>query len=143
MDTPSFDEWIDRAPRALRADTLWRTAAYRHALYAVDIAWNDARILDGARITRPIASQLYRALGSISTNIGEGYSRSSGLDRARQFEYALGSTRESTAWYFAAIPVLGRQLFEKREETLSQIRRLLLASIPTERQRSRLHKHGS
>jgi four helix bundle protein len=114
--------------------------AYRLALYALEVGWEDARIIDRARITRPIGSQLYRALGSIAANIAEGYSRSSGPDRARHFEYGLGSTRESLTWYLAATPVLGRNLFELRNVTLSQIRRLLLASIPTERTRARLRK---
>jgi four helix bundle protein len=134
----SFEDWQKRAPRELRADPIWRVTAYRLALYAVETGWNDARILDCRQITRPIGSQLYRALGSIPANIAEGYSRSSGPDRARLFEYGLGSVRESTCWYFAARPVLGQDVLEKRDPTLSQIRRLLLASIPIERQRPRL-----
>jgi four helix bundle protein len=97
-------------------------------------------MIDRSRIMRPIGSQLYRALGSIAANIAEGYSRSSGADRARHFEYSLGSTRESLVWYFAVAALLGRDLFEARHETLSQIRRLLLATIPTERKRARLGK---
>ena len=92
------------------------------------------------QVTRPIGSQLYRALGSIPSNIAEGYSRSSGLDRPRHFEYGLGSVRESTCWYFGARPVLGQDVLQRRDPTLSQIRRLLLASIPVERQRPRLRK---
>jgi four helix bundle protein len=132
-----------RSPKILRADPIWKVTAYRLSLYAIEIGWNDARILDSVRITRPIAGQLYRALGSITGNIAEGYSRSSGPDRARHFEYGLGSTRESTAWYYAAKPVLSLETFEQREVQLSQIRRLLLASIPTERSRPRLRPHMS
>jgi four helix bundle protein len=135
-----FEDWQKRAPGELRADPIWRVTAYRLALYAVELGWNDARVLDSKRVTRPIGSQLYRALGSIPANIAEGYSRSSGLDRARHFEYGLGSVRESTCWYFAASPVLGRDVLQRRDPTLSQIRRLLLASIPIERQRPRLRK---
>jgi four helix bundle protein len=114
--------------------------AYRLALYAVEIGWDDARILDRAYLTRPVGSQLYRALGSIVANIAEGYSRSSGTDRARILEYGLGSTRESVGWYFVGRPVLGQEIFDKRNETLSQIRRLLLTTIPTVRNRGRLRK---
>jgi four helix bundle protein len=137
---PSFESWQARAHEALRADALWRVTAYRLALYAIEIGWEDARVIDRSRITRPIGSQLYRALGSIAANIAEGYSRSSGADRARHFEYSLGSTRESLAWYFAVAAVVGRDVFEARNDTLSQIRRLLLASIPVERGRARLRK---
>ncbi|MFN2566714.1 MAG: four helix bundle protein, partial [Gemmatimonadaceae bacterium] len=93
--TPSFESWQTGADAALRADPLWQLAAYRLALYAIEIAWADVRALDRAPTTRPIAAQLYRAIGSIGANIAEGYSRSSGPDRARVFEYALGSARES------------------------------------------------
>jgi four helix bundle protein len=137
---PSFEAWQARAHETLRADAAWRNTAYRLALYALEIGWEDARILDRARITRPISSQLYRALGSIVANIAEAYSRSSGVDRARLLEYGLGSTRESIAWYFAALPVLGRQVFEARNDILSQIRRLLLTTIPNERNRRRLRR---
>jgi four helix bundle protein len=142
---PSFEAWQARAHEALRLDAAWRNTAYRLALYAIEIGWDDARILDRARITRPIASQLYRALGSIAANIAEAYSRSSGTDRARILEYSLGSTRESVAWYFAALPVIGSEVFEARNVTLSQIRRLLLTTIPNERNRGRLRRkaeHG-
>ncbi len=39
-------------------------------------------------------------VGSIRANIAEGYSRGTGKDRARFYEYALGSARESRDWYF-------------------------------------------
>jgi four helix bundle protein len=116
-------------------------AAYRFAIYALEIAWVDATVLDRSRITRPIAAQLYRAVGSIAANIAEGYSRSSGADRVRQFEYALGSTRESTVWYHAARPLLGQTIHNARLELLTQIRRILLAAIPIERNR-RLRRRG-
>jgi four helix bundle protein len=137
---PAFEDWQTSAPQAIRADALWRVTAYRLALYAIEIGWEDARILDRARIARPIGSQLYRALGSIAANIAEGYSRSSGVDRARLLEYGLGSARESLAWYFAALPVLGHEAFEARNAILSQIRRLLLTTIPGVRSRGRLRK---
>jgi len=113
---------------------------YRLALYASEIGWQDVRLLDRARLTRPVAPQLYRALGSIVANIAEGYSRSSGVDRARFHEYGLGSTRESVGWYFVARPVLGRAIFDAREGVLSQIRRLLLTTIPADRARVRLNR---
>jgi len=110
-------------------------AAYRMGLYAVELAWDDAVILDRHRVTRRIASQLYDAVGSIAANIAEGYSRSSGADRVRIFEYGLGSTRESAVRYHAARPVLGRALYDGRINLLTQIRRILLTAIPAERAR--------
>jgi four helix bundle protein len=131
----SFDDWVSRAKLPDRGDRIWRMNAYRLAIYALEIAWSDAVALDRSRITRPIGSQLYRAIGSIGGNIAEGYSRSSGADRARFFEYALGSTRESAVWHWAARPVLGEPVHDSRIELLSQIRRILLAAIPAERVR--------
>jgi four helix bundle protein len=136
---PSFDDWVRKAHPEQCADRLWKMAAYRFAIYALELGWVDATALDRNRITQSIASQLYRALGSIAGNIAEGYSRSSGADRVRFFEYALGSTRESAVWYRAARPVLGHTIHDSRVELLSQIRRILLASIPAERVR-RLRK---
>jgi four helix bundle protein len=133
--SPSFDVWVAEADLEQRGDRLWKMAAYRLALYALEIGWADATTLDRTRITRPIGAQLYRALGSIAANIAEGYSRSSGADRVRFFEYGLGSARESVVWYLAARPVLGRVTYGIRVELLTQIRRILLSAIPAERSR--------
>jgi four helix bundle protein len=105
--TPPFEEWEAAADDGLRADPLWRMTAYRLAVYLLQVGWEDARTMHRSPLTRAAGTQLYRALGSIVANIAEGYSRSSGADRARMFEYGLGSSRESRAWYMAAKPVLG------------------------------------
>ena len=109
--------------------------AYRGALFAVDAGWSDARRHGGARVTEAVGAQLYRALGSVPANIAEGYSRSSGADRVRIFEYALGSTRESAVCYLAARHVLGRAIYDCRTTVLGEIRRILLTAIPAERER--------
>lgn len=73
-------------------------------------AWPDAEILSRNRVMVRISAQLYTAIGSIAANLAEGYSRSSGRDRVRLYEYALGSARESTVWYESAIPVLRAEI---------------------------------
>ena len=83
-------------------DPLLRMRAYRLAMDLLDAAWQDAKILSAEPVTQRIAGQLYAAVGSIGANLGEGYSRSSGKDRARIFELALGSVRESINWYQAS-----------------------------------------
>jgi four helix bundle protein len=113
-------------------DPLFRMRAYRLAAGLVEVAWQDAKTLSAERVTERISGQLYAAVASISANIGEGYSRSSGKDRARIFEFALGSIRESISWYQAARPTLG-EIVETRLNTLEELRRLLLAIIPRER----------
>lgn len=96
-------------------------------------AWEEAQKLKAGILTHAVAGQLYAAIGSIHANIGEGYSRSSGRDRARIFEYALGSVRESMSWYRAGAPVPGKEVAANRLDRLEEMRRLLLAIIPRER----------
>ncbi|HUR91076.1 MAG TPA: four helix bundle protein [Gemmatimonadaceae bacterium] len=64
--------------------------------------YRDAGLVRGNPVTAAIAGQLYAAVCSIEANISEAYSRSSGKERAMQFEYALGSVRESMSWYKSA-----------------------------------------
>ena len=116
------------------ADPLRRMRAYTLAVELGDAAWNDAAELTRHAVTQDIAPQLYRALGSITANVAEGYSRSSGKDRVRFFEYALGSVRECVVWYEMSRAVLGDVIME-RIGLLTQIRRILLKAIPEERER--------
>jgi four helix bundle protein len=97
--------------------------------------WDDVQKLKEDEIMVDIAKQLYGGVTSISANIAEGYSRSSGRDRARIFEYALGSVRESMSWYRSTIPVIGPIVVEDRLQRLEEMRRMLLAIIPRERGR--------
>lgn len=113
-------------------DPLYRMRAYRLARELIDVACVDAEKLNNNQVTEKVAGQLYAAVTSIAANLGEGYSRSSGKDRSRIFEYALGSARESMIWYHAAKPFLG-EATRDRLDKLEEIRRLLLAIIPRER----------
>jgi four helix bundle protein len=116
-------------------DPLSRMRTYQIAAELLSESWDDAEKLRHNQVTQKLSAQLYAAVASISANLGEGYSRSSGRDRARIFEYALGSVRESMVWYRAAEPVLGTELTGERLDKLEEIRRLLLAIIPRERGR--------
>jgi four helix bundle protein len=109
--------------------------AVRLAREVATECWDDAEKLTQNEITRRIAGQLYAAVSSIAANLGEGYSRSSGKDRAKIFEYALGSTRESMMWYRSSARILGHDVVDSRLQKLEEIRRLLLATIPRERGR--------
>jgi four helix bundle protein len=108
---------------------------YRLATELVPEAWRDSERLREDIVTEKIAGQLYAAVGSIVSNLAEGYSRSSGRDRAHIFEYALGSVRETIAWYQSAEPVLGTDIIRERCAKLEEMRRMLLAIIPRERGR--------
>ncbi len=117
-------------------DPLTRMRVFQLAAELIPDAFEDAKVLRAEPITEEIAGQLYAAVCSIEANISEGYSRSSGKDRARIFEYALGSVRESMSWYKSSNPVLGEQTVQDRRDRLEEMRRLLLAIIPRERGRS-------
>jgi four helix bundle protein len=131
----TFEAWDAAVDDSRLTDPLWRMTAYRLAAFALETAWADAMALDKVRLTRSIGAQLYDAVASIGANLAEGYSRSSGADRVRFFEYALGSARESRVWYYAARPVLGGPVVENRIGTLDRICQLLLVAIPSERKR--------
>ncbi len=116
-------------------DTLSRMRVHRLAIALLTICWPDVEKLADHVATAKVSGQLYAAVGSIAANIAEGYSRSSGKDRARFFEYALGSVRESMVWFQAAEPVVGAERATVCLNTLEEMRRLLLAIIPKERER--------
>lgn len=129
----NFASWCEAAPEEITGDVLWKVKAYQLALFAADIAWSDVTKLMGDLRTRDLSDQMYRAVGSISANIGEGYSRRSGRDRARFYEYALGSAREARDWYYKARHVLEPTVVDHRLRLYAQIIRLLLTIIPRQR----------
>ena len=129
----NFATWQTSVPTAIRNDSLWKMAAYRLALFLSDVAWADVTKLTSDIRTRSLADQLFRAVGSISANLAEGYSRGTGRDRARFYEYALGSARESRDWYFKGRHILGQTVSEHRWNFLAEIIRLLLIMVPDQR----------
>ncbi len=149
----TYDEWERYVPEGIKGDALWKVEAYRLALFAGDLAWPDVTKLIRDRRTVELASQLYRALGSVSANIAEGYSRGTGKDRARFYEYALGSARESREWYYKGRHVLTEKVALHRIGLLTQAVRLLLVMIAQQpghtlrdaaaEYRAPLHKDGA
>jgi hypothetical protein len=71
----NYQEWEKSVPASITGDSLWKMEAYRLSLFAGDLAWEDATKLMRDRRTRGLSDQLYRAVGSVSSNVGEGYSR--------------------------------------------------------------------
>lgn len=128
-----FHEWEAQVPACIKNDPVWRVKAYRLSLYAADLGWEDVSILAGDRRTVSLSDQLYRSLGSMGANICEGYSRGTGKDRARFYEYALGSAREARDWYYKGRFVLGEDVALARMELLTEIVRLLLVMVPDQR----------
>ena len=130
----NYEEWENSVPDEIANDSLWKMEAYRLGLFAADVGWYDVTKLMQDKRTVEISNQLYRALGSISTNLAEGYSRGTGRDRARFYEYALGSARESRDWYYKGRHILGPAVTTHRVSLLTQIIRLLLTLVPQQRQ---------
>jgi four helix bundle protein len=107
--------------------------AYRLGLFCADLGWYDATKLMSDKRTLGLSDQLYRSLGSMSANLAEGYSRGTGKDRARFYEYALGSARESRDWYYKGRHVLGETVTHHRLSLVTRVIRLLLTMIPQQR----------
>ena len=129
----TYDQWQNSVPLEIRNDSLWHMEVYRLSVFATDLAWHDVSRLIRDKRTISLADQLNRAVGSVSANIAEGYGRQSGRDQARFYEYALGSARETRAWYYQARHVLKEIVASHRIQLMTQIIRLLLTIIPVER----------
>jgi four helix bundle protein len=130
-----YDEWQAGGPDEIKGDSLWKLEVYRLGLFVGDIAWQDALALNKNPLTRDLADQLYRAVGSISANIAEGYSRSTGKDRARFLEYSLGSAREARDWYYKSRHTLKEEVVNRRINFLTQIIKMLTVLTPHQRQK--------
>lgn len=130
----NYNEWINSVPSEIKDDSLWKMEAYRLSLFLSDICWYDITKLMKDRRTIKLSDQLYRAVGSISANIAEGYSRGTGKDRARFYEYSLGSARESRDWYYKSRHILGDLVLKNRLAFTTQIIKLLLKMVPNQRQ---------
>lgn len=126
----NYQAWLAEIPPEITDDPLWKMEVYRLGLFLGDLAWHDALKLSQRPPTQSLSDQLYRAAGSVSANIAEGYSRASGKDQARFYEYALGSARETRDWYFKSSYILGTEVTQHRLKLVAQIIRHLLRIVP-------------
>ena len=129
----NYSGWLETVPCELTDDPIWKLEVYRLALFADDIGWKDVLALSKAKLMFSVADQLHRALGSISANLTEGYSRSRGLDRARYFEISLGSARESRDWYYKSRHVLPSEVIQHRMALTTHIVGMLASMVPHQR----------
>ncbi|MDX1672600.1 MAG: four helix bundle protein [Balneolaceae bacterium] len=127
-----YKKWKTEVPSAIREYKLWNVKAYRISLYLSELCFNDTLLLQKQH-RYSMANQLYRAVGSISANIAEGYSRGYARDKARFYEYALGSARESKDWYFKSRHILSYKKLNRRMELLTDIIKLLITMINDKR----------
>ena len=138
----NYQEWLTTVAPEITQDPLWKLEVYRLGLFVAEIGWDDVVLLNKNSLTRDAADQILRSLNSISANIAEGYSRSTGKDRARYFEYALGEAREAQDRYFKVRRVLKNEVVLHRIKLLTQIVKMLNALVPTQRQQGLREEKG-
>lgn len=129
----TFAEWENGVPDILQEDVLWKVKAYRLSMFLADIVWQDVVKLSKTVGMRSLSDQLYRSSGSICANLEEGYSKLSAKDRARFYEYSLGSARETRGWFYRARHVLGEEVLSHRLQLTTEIIKLLLTMVPDQR----------
>jgi four helix bundle protein len=134
MDEPDgLIEWAAHVPLVMRNDPIWRLPAYRYALFLGDLVQGDVHKLRRDVRTRRLVDQLIDAVESISANIAEGYSRTTGPERARFFEYAHSSAREARDWLFKVRHALDPEVATARILLVTRVMKILAAIIPRER----------
>lgn len=132
----NFQSWVQEMPTTITNDPIWKSVVYQQGLFLGELAWHDVCKLAQDKRTVALSDQLYRAAGSVSANICEGYSRASGKDQARFYEYALGSARESRDWYYKGRHVLGEKVAHHCMSLLVETIRQLLVMVPKYRQKT-------
>ena len=133
-DPPGFAEWEVSLPPTFTRDPIWSLPAYRYGIWLAHLARQDYDLLFANRRSRNTAEQLLRAVESISANVSDGYARRTGKERARYYDYALATARESRDWYFKARGILDDDTIEHRLQIIDRIIRILTAVTPRERE---------
>jgi four helix bundle protein len=134
-DGLNYQEWMKTVPEEITQDPLWGLEVYRLGFFVADITWDDTEALFKNPSTRSAADQIRRSLDGISANIAEGYSRSTGKDRARYFEYALGEAREARDRMYKVRRAMKAEVVLHRVKVLTQTIKILNAFVPTQRKR--------
>lgn len=122
-------------PGEITQDPLWGLEVYRLGFFIADITWDDTEALFKNPATRSSADQIRRSLDGISANIAEGYSRSTGKDRARYFEYALGEAREARDRIYKIRRAMKSEVVLHRMKILTQIVKILNGFVPAQRKK--------
>jgi hypothetical protein len=126
-----FERWEGSPPAEVIGDSIWRLPAYRLSRYLAMLVDHDVPAIREHSPSR--AEQLERAVDSIGINIAEGYSRLHGRERARFYEYALGSAREAREWYARIGDCLPPGIALGRCRLLSRAIKILTVAVPQER----------
>jgi four helix bundle protein len=138
----TYEQWEISVAEGIRQDSLWRMKVYRLSLFLSDLTWHDCtKIAKDAKLVST-ADQLYRACGRVGACIAEGYSKGTGRDRVRFYEYSLGSLREARHWYYTSRRKLTDEVLAHRMKLIAEMIRLLLTMISRDRKAGRLFEKG-
>ncbi len=73
----NYTDWLPTVFPEITNDPLWHMEIYRLGVFLGEIAWIDtSKLVKDPRMLK-LSDQLYSAVGSISANIAEGYSKAS------------------------------------------------------------------
>jgi len=133
----TYQDWFNQAPSRLARDPLWSYEAYRLALFAAEIGWQDVSAFEKEEETRVFSAELDRAVGSINLKLARGFSQPSPEERASLSEDSLRSVRDSQELYKKAGHILGEMVISHRIRLLDKIGRLLIRMIPQQRESPR------
>ena len=125
----SYESWEAAVSSHIKEDGLWEFRAYRKALFAHDLAWQDCRHLLKDVRGREVTRQLIRSVGSISANLEAGYGRSLGKDDAYSLSIALAEGRESRGWCWRGRHLLPDEVIEHRTGLLTEIIAMITPNI--------------
>ena len=129
----NYEEWMKLVPMEITGDPLWKVEAYRLALFAAELGWHDVTKLMQDKRTMGACRPTLPGFGLHWREHFRRLLPRRGRDRARFYEFALGSARESRGWYYNGRHVLGETVAAHRIHLLTQIIRLLLTMVPDQR----------
>jgi four helix bundle protein len=133
----TYEEREHSVPQALRDDVLWKVKAYRLSLFLADLSWHDAgQMMKDPRLVST-GDQLQCSCGRFGACVAEGYSKGTGRDRVRYYEYSLGSVREARHWYYSGRHCLTTEVLEHRLALTTEILSLVLTMIRNDRKSGR------
>ena len=129
----TYEEWMEQVPKAISADPLWSTEAYRKALFLHDLAWEDCERLMRDPRGRALTGQLVEAAGSISANLEEGFGRGFSKDRDYFLRVSVGSGRETRGGYYRNRRLIPLEVLEHRLNLASEVVALLVTELSKHR----------
>jgi len=112
-------------------DRLEEIGFYKLSMELWDEMWSDTEILMLDFRGKEIARQMIRSVGSISSNIEEGYGKGFGKEYPQYLRISRGSARESKGWYRKSSHLLNAEIIAARIQKLDSIIAMETKTIQT------------